>query len=283
MLYHYGGRNDAASLLGKLGIYGVSIFFILSGLSMAIAYDRYIKNFRSAGAFYIRRLFRIWPLLWLAVALVTVPAYIVGKPYSWAVIGLNLSTLFGFIAPAKYINVGAWSIGNEMVFYALTPIFIAAYHSRRSIGNLLAIAAAGIGLIFAFNLLDSSRSLSSQWVLYINPLNNLFLYSAGIAIFYNFKDVEAPRRWHFPILLLTVALFVAYPSTGDQINIVTGVNRVAMSLISLTIVIAFYKCPPCLPPFIGNKLEQLGIATYGVYLLHPIVMDITRSKVDPRG
>jgi peptidoglycan/LPS O-acetylase OafA/YrhL len=38
-----------------------------------------------------------------------------------------------------------------------------------------------------------------------------------------------------------------------------------------------------LPPFIGNKLEQLGIATYGVYLLHPIVMDITRSMLQILG
>lgn len=59
MLYHFGGKHDAATPLGRLGIYGVSIFFILSGLSMAIAYDRYIQGFRTSVTFFIRRLFRI--------------------------------------------------------------------------------------------------------------------------------------------------------------------------------------------------------------------------------
>lgn len=105
MLYHLGGRNDAASLLGKLGIYGVSIFFILSGLSMAIAYDRHISDLRSAAVFFVRRLFRIWPPLWLAVVLVTVPAYISGQSYDLITIALNLSTTFGFVAPTQYINL----------------------------------------------------------------------------------------------------------------------------------------------------------------------------------
>jgi len=283
MLYHFGGRNDAATPLGRLGIYGVSIFFALSGLSMAIAYDKYIKDFRSSANFFIRRLFRIWPLLWLAVGLVAVPAYLSGKPYGGTVIALNLSTLFGFVAPTEYINMGAWSIGNEMVYYAFTPVFIAAYHWRKSAGNLVAIATGAVGCVFAFYVLNPSSTLADQWAQYVNPFNNLFLYCAGLAIYYNFRDTEVPRGWHLPLLVVAVALFFLYPSSGDQINLVTGMNRVAMSVIALTIVFAFYKCPPSLPRFLGGKLEQLGIATYGVYLLHPIVLDFTRGVFQMLG
>jgi exopolysaccharide production protein ExoZ len=49
-----------------------------------------------------------------------------------------------------------------------------------------------------------------------------------------------------------------------------------MSIISVSLVLAFYKCAPILPKFIANKFEQVGVATYGIYLLHPIVMDSTR-------
>jgi peptidoglycan/LPS O-acetylase OafA/YrhL len=198
MLYHFSGQHDAATPLGRLGVYGVSIFFILSGLSMAIAYDRYVMDFRSSVTFFIRRMFRIWPLLWLAVALVAVPTYLLGKgthgqdPYSITTIVLNLTTLFGFVAPTEYINMGAWSIGNEMVYYAFTPILIGAYHWRKSIGNALTLVTIGIGLLFAFSLLNSANKLEVQWAMYINPFNNFFLYCAGIAIFYSSDKVASP-------------------------------------------------------------------------------------------
>jgi peptidoglycan/LPS O-acetylase OafA/YrhL len=283
MLYHFGGQHDAATPLGRLGIYGVSIFFILSGLSMAIAYDRYIQDFKTSVTFFIRRLFRILPLLWLAIALVVIPTWLLGKgthgqdPYSFTTIALNLTTLFGFVAPAEYINMGAWSIGNEMVYYAFTPMFIGAYHWRKSIGNAMTLVTVGIGLLFAFSLLNSADKLEVQWATYIIPFNNLYLYCAGLAIYYNFRDLTVPAKWHLPLLLFSVLAFFFYPASGDQINLVTGFNRVSMSIISVSIVFAFYKCAPFLPKFIGNKFEQLGIATYGVYLLHPIVLDFTRG------
>lgn len=222
-------------------------------------------------------------MLWLAIALVVIPTYLFGKrphgqdPYSLATIALNLTTLFGFVAPTEYINMGAWSIGNKMVYYAFTPIFIGAYHYRKPIGNAMTLVTVGIGLLFAFSLLNSTDKLEVQWATYINPFNNLCLYCAGLAIYYNFRDLNVPARWHLPLLLFSVLAFFCYPTSGDQINLVTGFNRVAMSIISVGIVLAFYKCAPVLPKFIGNKFEQLGIATYGVYLLHPIVLDFTRG------
>lgn len=282
MLYHFKGGGDASSLLGKLGIYGVSIFFILSGLSMAIAYDKYNMDIRNAAKFFVRRLFRIWPLLWLAVALVAIPNYFSGTSMGGTIILLNLSTLFGFVAPTQYINTGAWSIGNEMVYYALTPICIAAYQWRRWVGNSITLAAIGIGFGFAFWLLSPTTTLGSQWDVYINPFNNLFLYCVGLGIYYNFR-IEIARQWHVPLFLLAVGLFIFYPASGNQINLVTGINRVAMSLISIMIVLVMYKCPPVLSSFISAKFEQLGVATYGVYLLHPIVMDFTKSAFQALG
>jgi len=284
MLYHFGPWHDSAHPIGRLGVYGVSIFFILSGLSMAIAYDRYVfSDFRTSTNFFIRRLFRIWPLLWLAVGLVVVPTYIWGEdqfgnePQNITRILLNLTTLAGFDEQYSYINLGAWSIGNEMVYYLFTPILIGAYHWRKSVGNLLTLAAAGVGLLFAFHLLSPSNTLASQFAIYVNPFNNLFLYCSGLAIYFNFRELKIPKNWHWPSLVLVTSMFVFYPASGDQINITTGFNRVAMSAISIAIVIAFYKCAPITPKLVGHWLGQLGIATYGIYLLHPIVIWYVRG------
>lgn len=286
LLFHLGlfgyldGPHDASTVLGKLGIYGVSIFFILSGLSMAIAYDKFVCDFRSSVMFLIRRLFRIWPLLWLAIALVAIPAFFDGKPYSIAMLGINATTLFGFTFPHLYINMGAWSIGNEMVYYALTPLLIAAYRRSTWLGNAITVATMLIGVIFAFHILTPSENLDVQWRTYINPFNNLFLYCLGLAIYYNFKDLHVARRWHWPMLVTAITLLFIYPSSGDQIAIVTGFNRLALSAISVLIVLAFYKFPPALHPTLSKPLEQVGIATYGVYLLHPIVINWTHKAFE---
>jgi exopolysaccharide production protein ExoZ len=55
------------------------------------------------------------------------------------------------------------------------------------------------------------------------------------------------------------------------ISIVTGPGRVAFVLISFVIVLCFYKLKPGLPRLISRPLETFGIATYGVYLIHPVV------------
>jgi len=279
MLYHMSGQTDTGTLLGKLGVYGVCVFFILSGLSMAIAYDALLHGFRDAAVFVVRRLFRIWPLLWLALALVVIPAHFQGLHYSGWQIALNLTTLFGFISPTHYINMGAWSIGNEMVYYALTPGLIAAYHWRKAMGNLLTLISALIGLYFAFRVIDPAVHLRYQWAQYINPLNNLYFYCAGIAMYYNFRSITIPAPWRLPLSTLIVLAFIFFPTSGDQIGIVSGPLRVAFSCMAIALVFAFYQCAPALPKFLDNKLEWLGLISYGIYLLHPIALIWTKAAL----
>lgn len=286
MLYHFGSWHDAAHPIGRLGVYGVSIFFILSGLSMAIAYDKYICDIRTSINFFIRRLFRIWPLLWVAVALVAIPTYLSGKgpfggePYGVLQVFLNITTLAGFDEVNGYINVGAWSIGNEMVYYLFTPLLIVTYRWKKSVGNFVALLSALVGGYFAFFILSLESTLADQFATYANPFNNFFLYCAGLAIYYNFRNLKISQQWHWSCLVLVSVLFFIYPASGDQINIVTGYNRIAIAAISILVVFCFYKCVPSLPRQLSGVLVRLGIATYGVYLLHPIVAWYVASGFD---
>lgn len=284
MFYHICGWQglhlDSESILGRLGIYGVSIFFILSGLSMALVYHSYIKNLKTTFNFIIRRIFRIWPLLWLVCFYIFFQQIILGNEHSYKLLILNITTLFGFIKPSAYMATGAWSIGNEMVYYFLTPIVFYLYNYKKIIGNVFLLVCVGIGVFFSFYLLKSEISLGDQWNLYINPFNNLFLYVTGISIYYNFKDVEFSSKLTNCLLMISLFLFCLLPFNGDQIFIVTGIGRIVFVLISLLIVLCFYKLKIDLPIFISKPLELLGIATYGVYILHPIIYFFVRDQLN---
>lgn len=279
MLYHLTGnlffKLNSSTLLGRLGVYGVSIFFILSGLSMALVYSKYINNIKTSVYFFIRRIFRIWPLLWMSIALIVIPSFLLMRGnYSVLLVISNLTTIFGFVKPEAYINTGAWSIGNEMVYYSLTPLVIIFYNKKKILGDVITLISFIIFCYFSFYLLNANNTLASQWTIYINPFNNLFLYIAGIAIYYNLKGKKINQLFNLLLLISAILLMTFYNVAGDQINIATGVNRLIFALLSLVIVISFYKFEYLtrIPKFIRNVFETFGIATYGVYLLHPIVL-----------
>jgi exopolysaccharide production protein ExoZ len=207
-------HTDASNPLGRLGVYGVSIFFLLSGLSMAIVYNRYISSLKSSLNFFVRRIFRIWPLYWIVCILAIAPEVFKTGSFDGALFFLNVSTLFGFVSPGAYIPTGAWSIGNEMVYYAMTPFIFMLYNYRRWAGNLFFLISLAVGGLFAFYLLDSRTDIGPQWHTYINPFNNLFLYVMGIAIYYNFRQINIPTLLNLALLLMAVSLFCFYPSMG---------------------------------------------------------------------
>src|SRR5690606_31915747 len=182
----------------------------------------------------------------------------------------NITLLFGFVAPGDYINIGAWSIGNEVFYYAFTPLLIAIYAKNKQLGNLCVSFTVLIGLYFAFGVLDSAQKLGSQWQTYINPFNNFFLYACGLALYYNFSEINL-KKFAPALIIGSLAVLIFYPVSGDQINIVSGFNRIIFALYSILLTLGFYRLEISLPEWFSKPFANLGEATYGVYLLHPIV------------
>jgi exopolysaccharide production protein ExoZ len=280
MLYHYLswtiGEPPIGTILGKLGLYAVSIFFVLSGLSLAIVYHDYIKGIKASLYFFIRRIFRIWPVLWLTAAIATMLAAYRHIPIDYYMIFLNLTTLFGFIDFGNYVSAGVWSIGNEMVYYSITPAIIIAFNKGLRYGNALLIASILAGIFFSFNAIDSKSTIASQWNTYINPFNNLFLFTSGIALYYNFKSLFIRKRTVLFGAGAVALLFALIKVSGDPILAVTGVNRVALSSLSILIVLFFWKMDIGLPEVINKPWSRICLASYSIYLFHPLVLQIIK-------
>ena len=277
MIYHYlswsKGEFSANTFMGRLGIYGVSIFYVLSGLTLYyVYYDKMKPSKKGIVSFIKKRVFRIFPLLWL----VTIISILISRTIpDFTNLFLNLSGLFGFIKWDTYFSAGVWSIGNELVFYVFFPFFILFIKKFKPLMILIVLILFGLYLYFAFVKLNPDFTLSEQWRNYVNPLNQVFLFLGGFLIGFFLHKHHINNSIIITLLFLGLALFTFYPSTGEIINIVTGTNRLIFTACCFLTCICFYKLTFKFPSFIHKPLTFLGEASYSVYLLHPIVFSLT--------
>lgn len=276
MLYHYfswsQGKFTAETFMGRLGIYGVSIFYVLSGLTLYYVYfNKMVFSSQGIKSFFQKRILRIFPLLWLVTIVAVVLSRKLPNPYDFI---LNITGLFGFIKWDTYFSPGVWSIGNELVFYTLFPFFILFAKSNKLIMALLSVVLFILYLYFCFFSLTPSLSLSEQWSTYINPLNQAFLFLGGFLIGLFFHKIRIDNIIAVGLLLLGLGLFILTPVSGDPINLVTGWHRLIFTFSSFLICLGFYKFTLEFPNAIHKPLVLLGETSYSLYLLHPIVWSI---------
>jgi peptidoglycan/LPS O-acetylase OafA/YrhL len=285
MIFHYSSWYQGAVspnyLLGKLGIYAVSAFYILSGLSLAIVYIRTKEKFNLT-SYTINRIFRILPLfaLCLSVSLLfkfvdKVLIHHADCQFNMLDIFLNYTLLFGFFKPYAYFSIGSWSIGNEVVFYTLFPLMV--FMIRKKSGSIAWISLAltfFLYLYFSFFVLTPLLPLSKQWHSYVNPLNHCFLFFSGIFIGYFFSPINMifkTRLTSFSILLLLIILFSFIEVGTNEIDLVTNWNRVILTFLMISIVLNIYLTPISIDGIGGWVLETLGKCCYSIYLIHPLV------------
>lgn len=276
MIYHYLswtiGGFEADDFMGRVGIYGVSIFYILSGLTLYyVYYDKMKSSRQDIAAFVKKRIFRIFPLLWLA----TITAILLSRKLpDFSDLFLNLTGLFGFVKWETYFSTGVWSIGNELVFYVFFPFFILFAKSFRPLFIILSVVIFSLYIYFAFAKLNPELTLSEQWKNYVNPLNQVFLFLSGFLTGLLFNKTKINNATIATLFFIGLGLFILNPAHGDLINLVTGVNRLIFTFCCLLICFCFYKLTFKFPIFIHKPLTLLGEASYSVYLLHPIIHDL---------
>lgn len=276
MIYHYLtwslGNFAADEFWGRVGVYGVSVFYILSGLTLYYVYHTKMKPSRhEVMVFAKKRFFRIYPLLWLA----TLATILTTRQFSdYTKILLNLTGLFGLVKWDAYLATGAWSIGNELVFYIFFPVFIWFSRASKVSFAILSAILLGIYIYFAFGILNVDHTLENQWRIYVNPLNQVFLFLGGFLMGATFKNIRMGTGANFLLLACGLCLFVAYPANGDPIHLVTGVNRIIFTISCFLICLGFFKMNFRVPEILNKLLTILGESSYSVYLLHPIVYGI---------
>jgi peptidoglycan/LPS O-acetylase OafA/YrhL len=135
----------------QLGQFGVTVFFLCSGFIIPASLERGGGSRRAAlRAFWISRVFRLYPLYWLSLAgaalLVVVGRYAPEQPLSGSDWLANASMLQMFAGSPHAMGL-YWTLGFEMFFYlSVSVLFLLGWHRR---STALSLAASGCCLAAA--------------------------------------------------------------------------------------------------------------------------------------
>jgi len=187
----------------RRGDVGVDVFFVLSGylLSLQLFYE-FKKNDRlNFLRFYQRRLFRIYPLYIIALALVSV-----GAGPSLALMG-NLFAYNIWFDPFEVIIPWSWSLSVELEYYAIAPLLVLfALNQRRLMFLVLGFCALSVG--YSFWVLAAFPQLTRFSIIDLEIAEN----RTDLTLYYKHLYVSMPVRLAQFILGLAGAWIIAYHS-----------------------------------------------------------------------
>ena len=273
------GLPELLDGLAKCGQTGVQLFFVASAYTLCLSFRRRGAEARPVLSFYLRRLFRIAPLYWLAIAvyfglhlalqLKGAPATLVFAPYTAFNVMANALFVHGFVPAANNSIVpGGWSIGTEMAFYALFPLLFALagrLHRKGLAALLLAWALLCIGNLALQMALEGTRwAVAGNNFTYFNIVNQLPVFGIGLlAYFVNEEGVAArlPPAWYGLGCLVFAALTLLLWGFEQPLLFALIPSSAALSFLCLLQLLRVL-------PLKLNALCRAGQVSYSMYVFH---------------
>jgi peptidoglycan/LPS O-acetylase OafA/YrhL len=255
---------------------GVDIFFALSGwLITWLLLDEARRTGRfDMRAFSIRRVFRIFPLYFLTVALYCLAALALkwrGDDVVWDETVGSLPYLLGFI-PEMRTNPGisfghAWTLGIEEKFYLVWPALFLVTRCRPLIAICIAIVLAGtLTAAWHFN----AMFVRGYWGLGCGAMMAI-LADRSLRVSRHFA--HAPIA--LPAALMIILLYFASLTFWEKAT----VWNMAVSFTGAFLVASLWSNPDqaVSRTLSARPLVWAGKLTYAVYLVHVLVLNAFRA------
>ena len=271
--YHLLLWQDVAAL-HTLGSYGVYLFFVLSGASLAYTYQGKIAthDFSFRRFLWVRYL-RLAPL-YLALMVLVLPWKLLKEgltgELAWTYL-LNTTLLFGLYKPTtQAVLVGGWSLGIEVVYYLLFPLLMMSFRWRGMawavFGGLLMLQVAWIAATIGQ---ASGYTANAQAYHQVPAFAAYFMGGCLLGVARRkgaFKTL--PQRIGLAGLVAGFAVLLAANPVqqGDELLGWRGVV-----LCSLCFALVYWAGHIRLTGLTARIAGTFGDATYGVYLLHPVI------------
>ena len=264
------------------GSVGVGLFFALSGYLIATICIREVHDLRSALAFVIRRIFRVYPLLLVDLAILSI-AYVFFYEELRANFLRSLPELLLMAGmPNPFIGIGVgvlWTLQVEFAFYLLAPILCLIFGARRGLMCLAIFLLATSLLAAVCGIFDNSVLTSIGAVLEAIPILNwggTLAFGVIVSLLWTNPRVDALRNNPKAIVAATsvsvvavflyAALFFFEPSRVS----IWHWQLLAASALGASLIMAWLVHPRL---FVIPGLPYIGRISFSIYLIHAVMAD----------
>lgn len=273
------------------GAHAVSFFFVLSGflITYLLLKEREAKQDISVKQFYIKRVFRIWPLYFLMVIIGAIiqPFFIdwfhipYEMPYTigetWYYFVFFVPGLVNYFFGSNLLEP-LWSIGVEEVFYLLwAPLF---KWLKRHVLKLL------LGMI-AFKLI--AIGVNSYWSLpgvlsYLIRIHQFEAMAIGglgaYLVFHYGKQINASFLYSIPLQVVIYSLILVFIVFGANIHSKIWyfffdqplVSAIVPNALFLYLIIGVSVVDKNLFTLENRVFSYLGEISYGIYMFHLLIL-----------
>jgi peptidoglycan/LPS O-acetylase OafA/YrhL len=278
------------SVFNRYGWIGVDLFFVLSSylFTKLLVMEHQKTGTISFQKFYIRRVFRIWPIYFVFVALSVLAVIWLGdfehsRYWLIRVAGLltftdNIMTAIAGYNPIS-ITSHLWTIGYEEQFYVFIPIVI--FMLVRSSVRVRYIFFVTVCLLFAairWIMIVKDIPHPAVWVLPVTHFESMVL---GVVVGFGGLNFLIDKLKPFLILLLGILFFSALMFLPG-LDVMSNWLYLSYLLVGLSTTFVFYAVLkwPLLKDFFARKaLVFLGKRSYGLYVYHLAAIEIAAFTI----
>lgn len=257
---------------------GVQLFFVLSAFSLFYSTTASIGRPGWVRDYFLKRLFRIAPLFYAMLAAWCTLFYLRHAPPNLGDVALNLTFAYNFV-PGKHESIVAagWTVGVEMVFYAILPVlFLTISRARHAlmflIFAMLLSTLTRAGLTGAGGILEQYAHFAF--------MTSLGVFAVGALAFWVYRSLRTTIerrgsdkvRWmRFALPAVCAALLAILVSPLSNVLLSAWRADILLWALLFGCVLVWQALFPW-RALASAAMEFLGERSYSIYLLHPLAI-----------
>ena len=287
------------------GGFGVTVFFFLSGYLITTLLRREYEQQGTISftKFYLRRIYRIFPPLYLVLAILIALqlAGLLRHEMSWTAVAAQLLHLTNYYlitypaveaAPVVPYTVPFWSLAVEEHFYLLFPLALLVLLKGRSYAQVALVLALACGAVLVWRVaLFAIADNPAHYTYHATDTRiDSLLYGCIMALWLNPALDKAPgwitgRGWALACAVAILLLAVSFLWRSEEFRATLRYTLQGIALFPLFYCAVRYHRSALFSWLNTRPVRALGLVSYTFYLCHYASIDIAGKvlKIDGLG